>query len=65
MTTPTEVRIAGIPWPAYKLVALFIGALVLVVVGVATASAAPAVLCGAAATAIVWLGLGLFSSSDV
>jgi hypothetical protein len=64
MTTSTEVRIAGVPWPAYKLIALAVGALVLVVVGLATMSAAPAVLGGAVAAVIVWLGLGLFSSSD-
>jgi hypothetical protein len=64
MTTSTEVRIAGVPWPAYKLIALAVGALVLVVVGLATMSAAPAVLGGAAAAVLVWLGLGLFNSSD-
>jgi uncharacterized membrane protein YqjE len=47
----TEVRIAGVPWPMYKLVALAVGLLVLLVVGVATMNA-------------VWLGLGLFQSSD-
>ncbi|MBJ7338455.1 hypothetical protein [Mycolicibacterium sp.] len=65
MTTSTEVRIAGIPWPAYKLIALVVGILVLVVVGVATMSASPAVLSGAASAAIVWLGLSLFRPSDV
>jgi hypothetical protein len=64
MSTSTEVRIAGVPWPAYKLIALAVGALVLVVVGVATTCAAPAVLSGAAAAVVIWLGLGLFSSSD-
>jgi hypothetical protein len=64
MNTSTEVRIAGVPWPAYKLVALAVGALVLVVVGFATASAAPAVLAAAMATAVVWLSLGAFTSSD-
>ncbi|MDT5340182.1 MAG: hypothetical protein QOD90_5687 [Mycobacterium sp.] len=64
MTTPTEVHIAGVPWPAYKVIALAIGALVAVVVGLTTMSAAPAVLSAAAAAVIVWLGLGLFSSSD-
>ncbi len=61
MTTPTELRIAGVPWPAYKVIALLVGALVLIVVGIATASAASAVLGATAATVIVWLGLGLFS----
>ena len=64
MTTYTEVSIAGVPWPAYKLIALVVGALVLAVVGLATLSAGPAVLSGAAAAGLVWLGLGLFSSSD-
>ncbi len=64
MTTSTEVRIAGVPWPAYKLIALVVGTLVLAVVGITTMSAGPAVLSGAAAAVIVWLGLSLFSSSD-
>jgi hypothetical protein len=64
MTTPTKVRIAGVPWPVHKLVALAIGAFVLVAVGVATMSAGPAVLSAAAATAIVWLGLSAFKRSD-
>jgi hypothetical protein len=64
MTTPTEVHIAGVPWPAYKVIALAVGALVAVVVGLTTMSAAPAVLSAAAAAVTVWLGLGLFSSSD-
>ena len=64
MTTSTEVRIAGVPWPAYKLVALAIGALVLVVVGVAAADVGSAVLAATAATTVVWLGLGLIGSAD-
>lgn len=59
-----QVEIAGVPWPTYKLIALAIGALVLVAVGVATMSAAPAVLSAAAATMVVWLGLGWASRSD-
>lgn len=59
-----KVRIAGVPWPAYKLIALAIGAVVLVVVGITTMSAAPAVLSAAAAATVVWLGLGAFSTSD-
>lgn len=59
-----QVDIAGVPWPTYKLIALAIGALVLVVVGVATMSAAPAVLSAAAATFVVWLGLGHIRPSD-
>ncbi|MEU0496329.1 hypothetical protein [Mycobacterium sp. NPDC006124] len=64
MTTPSEVHIAGVPWPAYKVAALVVGALVFLVVGVLTASAAPAVLSGAAAAVVVWLGQALIRSSD-
>lgn len=53
-----EVPIAGVPWPAYKLVALGIGLVTLLLVGVVTASAAPAVLSAAAACALAWLVLG-------
>ena len=59
-----QVDIAGVPWPTYKLIALAVGALVLVIVGVATMSAAPAVLSAAAAAIVVWLTLGHASSSD-
>ncbi|MCV7284208.1 hypothetical protein H7J87_02595 [Mycolicibacterium wolinskyi] len=59
-----EISIAGVPWPAYKVIALAVGAIVLVLVGLATLSAAPAVLSGAAAATVVWLALGTFSSSD-
>lgn len=64
MTTSTEVHIAGVPWPAYKVIALAVGALVFVIVGVMTASAAPAVLSGAAAAVVVWLGRAVVRSSD-
>lgn len=57
MTTPTEVPIAGVPWPVYKLVAVVVGVLVLTVVGIATMSAAPAVLAGAAAATVTWFVL--------
>ncbi len=63
MTTSTEVRIAGVPWPAYKLIALAVGALVFVVVGIASASAAAAVLSAASVTALVWFSLSVFSST--
>ena len=53
-----EVPIAGVPWPHYKVVALIAGLAVLLVVGIATLSAPPAVLAGAAATTAVWLVLG-------
>lgn len=57
------VSIAGVPWPTYKVMALLIGLLVFAVVAVATTAAAPAVLSGAGAGALVWLGLGLAGSS--
>ena len=63
MTVHDEVSIAGVPWPVYKLLALAIGFLVLVIVAIATGSAAPAVIAGAAAGTLVWLGLGAFHSS--
>lgn len=60
ITRPTsEISVAGVPWPAYKVVALLVGLVVFGVVAVATASASPAVLGGAAAASVVWLGLGL------
>lgn len=64
MTVRDEVSIAGVPWPVYKLLALTIGLLVLVIVAVATVSAAPSVLAAAAAGTVVWLALGPFHSSD-
>lgn len=64
MTVRDEVSIAGVPWPVYKLLALTIGLLVLVIVAVATGSAAPSVLAAAAAGTVVWLALGPFHSSD-
>jgi len=64
VTVRDEVSIAGVPWPVYKLLALTIGLLVLVIVAVATGSAAPSVLAAAAAGTVVWLALGPFHSSD-
>lgn len=58
MTTPSELRIAGVPWPTYKLIALLVGALALVVIGVCTASAAAAVLSAASLSAATWVILG-------
>jgi hypothetical protein len=55
----SEISVAGVPWPAYKVLALIIGFVVFAVVAVSTASAGPAVLGGAAAAAVVWMGLGL------
>ena len=63
MTTPTEVRIAGVAWPAYKLIALAAGLLVLFAVGIATTSAAAAVLAGSAVGAVVWVALSLIGSA--
>jgi hypothetical protein len=55
VTTHSEVHIAGVPWPMYKVLALIVGVLVLVVVGVLTASSAPAVLTAAGAATAVWV----------
>ena len=43
----------------YKALALIVGALVLVVVGVVTASLGPAVLTAAGAATLVWLAGGM------
>jgi hypothetical protein len=64
MTVRDEVSIAGVPWPVYKLLALVIGLAVLVIVAVATGSAAPSVLAAAAASTVVWLALSPFHPSD-
>ncbi len=64
MTVRDEVSIAGVPWPVYKLLALAIGLVVLVIVSVATGSAAPSVLAAAAAGTVVWLALSPFHSSE-
>lgn len=64
MTVRDEVSIAGVAWPVYKLLALAIGFLVLVIVAIATGSATPSVLAGAAAGTLVWLSLGAIRSSD-
>lgn len=61
MTTPTEVRIAGVPWPVYKLVALAVGLVVLVIVGLATTTMGHAVVAAAASATVVWLALSVFS----
>jgi len=63
MTVRDEVSIAGVPWPVYKLLALSIGLLVLVIVALATSSAAPSVLAAAAAGTVVWLALSPFQST--
>jgi hypothetical protein len=64
MTVRDEVSIAGVAWPVYKLLALVIGFLVLIIVAIATGSAAPSVLAAAAAGTVVWLALQPFQSSD-
>jgi hypothetical protein len=53
-----QVPIAGVPWPAYKLVALAVGLATLLAVAAATASAAAAVLSAAAVCTVAWLVLG-------
>ncbi len=58
------VSIAGVPWPAYKVVSLVIGLLVFAVVAVATTTAAPAVLSGAGVAALTWICLGAVGSSN-
>ena len=63
VTVRDEVSIAGVAWPVYKLLALAIGLLALVIVAVATSSAAPSVLAAAAAGTVVWLALSPFSSA--
>jgi hypothetical protein len=63
MKPASTVSIAGVPWPAYKVVALLVGLLVFAVVAVATAAAAPAVLSGAGIGTLAWLGLGVANSS--
>ncbi|OAN28556.1 hypothetical protein [Mycolicibacterium iranicum] len=57
----STVSIAGVPWPLHKVVALIVGLLVFVAVGLATASAGPAVLSGAGVAALTWLIVGLLS----
>jgi hypothetical protein len=59
----SDVFIAGVPWPVYKVLALVVGLFVLVAVAFVTASAASAVLGGAAAATVVWLGLSLFHTA--
>jgi hypothetical protein len=53
-----EVTIAGVPWPLYKVVALAVGLIVALVVGVVGLNAAPAVLAGAGAATLIWLVFG-------
>jgi hypothetical protein len=55
----SEISIAGVPWPAYKVLALVVGVLVFGIVAAVAGSAAPAVLSGAAVATVLWLALGL------
>lgn len=54
-----DVNVAGVPWPAFKVIALLVGLVAFLAVGVLTMSAAPAVLSGAAAATVSWVGFGL------
>ena len=65
MTTPTEVRIAGVPWPLHKLAALAAGLVVLVIVGVVTMNPGPAVVAAVTVGTVVGLTLRLFRSSNL
>ncbi|MDA2890881.1 hypothetical protein PDG61_08165 [Mycolicibacterium sp. BiH015] len=58
----STVSIAGVAWPLYKVVALLVGLLVFVGVGLATGSAGPAVLSGAGLAVATWLTAGFFIS---
>jgi hypothetical protein len=58
-----DVSVAGVPWPAYKVIALLIGVAVFVVGGLLTMSASVAVLSGAGAATIAWLALSLYCAS--
>jgi hypothetical protein len=51
----TDVLVAGVPWPRHKLFALIAGIVTLLLVGAATASAAPAVLGGVGVAVAVGL----------
>jgi hypothetical protein len=59
----TEVTIAGVPWPLYKVIALVVGLLVTLVVGVITLEAAPAVLAGAGVGTLGWVVFGRLQRS--
>ncbi|RWA17492.1 hypothetical protein MELE44368_04935 [Mycolicibacterium elephantis DSM 44368] len=60
MTVHDEVSIAGVPWPMYKVLSVVIGLLVFGIVMIATTSAAPAVLAGAATATVTWVALRPF-----
>jgi hypothetical protein len=58
-----DVSIAGVPWPAYKVIALLVGIATFMVVGVLTMSAAPAVLSAAGVATVSWVGFALVCAS--
>ncbi len=53
------VAIAGVPWPAYKLLALVLGVLVFGAVAVSSVGAGDALLTGTTVATLIWLGFGL------
>lgn len=58
-----DVSVAGVPWPAYKVIALLAGLATFLVVGALTMSAAPAVLSAAGIATVSWVGFGLVCAS--
>jgi hypothetical protein len=60
VTTPTEVQIAGVPWPVHKLAALAVGLVVFMIVGLATMTLGPAIVAAATVGTVVGLVLRLF-----
>ena len=60
-STGSQVLVAGVPWPLYKLLALGVGLAMFVIVAAVTISSTPAVLAGALSGTLVWLSLGLAS----
>jgi hypothetical protein len=54
---PSDVLVAGVPWPRHKLFAVIAGLVTLLLVGAVTASGAAAVLGGAAVAVAVGLTL--------
>ena len=57
-SSKSEVTIAAVPWPLYKIVALVAGFVVAMVVGIVAMDMAPAVLTGAAIGTLIWIVLG-------
>jgi hypothetical protein len=58
-----DIPVAGVPWPAYKLYALIVGAVVFLVVGVVTMSAGAAVLSAAGAATLVGVSFHLLCAT--